>query len=119
MADSINIAEAKAKFSNLVERAAGGEEIVITRAGKPRARIVPLAKLPKRPFGIAKHWPKIPDEVLLAPMSEEDVRWAEGYYNDEYGMTKPEYLSKSKVDKKAMKAWRKRWPTKPTVTRKK
>jgi prevent-host-death family protein len=117
MADSINIAEAKAKFSHLIERAAGGEEIVITRAGKPRARIVPLANLPKRPYGIAKHWPKIPDEVLLAPMSEEDLRWAEGYYNDENWITKPEYWTKP--DPEEIKAWHKRWPPNPTMTRKK
>jgi hypothetical protein len=40
---------------------------------------------PKRRFGIAKHW-KIPsDDVLLEPMSEEDLRWAEGYYQTKDG----------------------------------
>ncbi len=116
MADSINVAEAKAKLSNLLDRASGGEEIIIARAGKPLARLVPLAELPKRKFGIAKHWPKIPDEVL-APMSEEDLRWAEGFYNDAYGITKPEYVTEP--DPKALKAWHKRWPANPTVTRKK
>jgi prevent-host-death family protein len=117
MADSVNIAEAKAKLSDLVERAAGGEEIVLMRAGKPRARIVPLANPPKREFGVARHWPKIPDEILLAPMSEADLRWAEGHYNDEFGITKPGYLATP--DPKALAAWRKRWPPNPTVTRKK
>jgi prevent-host-death family protein len=38
----VNVAEAKAHLSELVERAAAGEEIVVARAGKPRARLVPL-----------------------------------------------------------------------------
>lgn len=45
-----NIHEAKTHFSKLVERAAAGEEIVIGKAGKPVARLVPYAVLahPKR-----------------------------------------------------------------------
>lgn len=38
----VNIAEAKARLSELVERASGGETIILARAGKPRARIVSL-----------------------------------------------------------------------------
>ena len=34
--------EAKTKLSQLVERAEGGEEIVIARNGKPVARLVPV-----------------------------------------------------------------------------
>ncbi|MGH7286171.1 MAG: type II toxin-antitoxin system Phd/YefM family antitoxin [Polyangiaceae bacterium] len=36
----VNVAEAKAQLSDLIERAAGGEEIILARAGKPRARLV-------------------------------------------------------------------------------
>jgi prevent-host-death family protein len=39
----INLYEAKTSLSRLVERAAAGEEIIIAKAGKPRARLVPLA----------------------------------------------------------------------------
>jgi prevent-host-death family protein len=38
-----NIHAAKTHFSKLVERAAAGEEIVIGKAGKPVARLVPYA----------------------------------------------------------------------------
>lgn len=44
MAAQVNIHEAKTHFSRLVERAAAGEEIVIAKAGEPRARLVPLAQ---------------------------------------------------------------------------
>ena len=42
MSTQVNIHEAKTHFSRLVERAAAGEEIVIAKAGQPRARLVPL-----------------------------------------------------------------------------
>jgi antitoxin (DNA-binding transcriptional repressor) of toxin-antitoxin stability system len=38
----VNIAVAKARLPELVERAAGGEVIILARAGKPRARLAPL-----------------------------------------------------------------------------
>jgi prevent-host-death family protein len=38
----VNVAVAKARLPELIERAARGEEIVLSRAGKPRARLVPL-----------------------------------------------------------------------------
>jgi prevent-host-death family protein len=37
----VNIHEAKTHFSKLVERASRGEQIVIGRAGKPVAKLVP------------------------------------------------------------------------------
>lgn len=50
----INIAEAKARLSELVEKAASGEEIVIARDHKPVARLVPVrARTPRTP-GSAK-----------------------------------------------------------------
>ncbi len=39
-----NIYEAKSALSRLVARAAAGEEIVIAKAGKPMARLVPLGR---------------------------------------------------------------------------
>jgi prevent-host-death family protein len=39
---TVNVAVAKAHLPELIERAARGEEIILSRAGKPRARLVPL-----------------------------------------------------------------------------
>ncbi|MCC6849479.1 MAG: type II toxin-antitoxin system prevent-host-death family antitoxin [Deltaproteobacteria bacterium] len=39
----VNVASAKARLPELIERAARGEEIILARAGRPRARLVPLA----------------------------------------------------------------------------
>jgi prevent-host-death family protein len=48
-----NLCEAKASLSRLVDRAAEGEEIVIAKAGRPLAKLVPVAKTlqPRQPGG--------------------------------------------------------------------
>lgn len=43
---TVNIHAAKTQLSRLVEAAAGGEEIIIARAGKPLARLAPLVTPP-------------------------------------------------------------------------
>jgi prevent-host-death family protein len=43
MSESVNVYEAKTHLSQLLDRAAAGEEIIIARAGRPVARLVPLA----------------------------------------------------------------------------
>jgi prevent-host-death family protein len=49
----VNVYEAKTRISELIERAARGEEIVIAKAGTPKARLVPLpaATAPRVPGG--------------------------------------------------------------------
>lgn len=42
--EQVNMHEAKTHLSRLVERVEGGEEIVISRAGKPAAKLVPVAQ---------------------------------------------------------------------------
>ena len=52
---TINIHEAKTQFSKLIEAVMRGEEIVIARAGKPTARLVPMqASKPIRQPGALK-----------------------------------------------------------------
>ncbi len=40
---TVNVHEAKTHLSQLLSRVAGGEEIVISKAGKPVAKLVPLS----------------------------------------------------------------------------
>jgi len=42
MAIQANVHEAKTRFSELLERAHAGEEVIIAKAGKPYARLVPV-----------------------------------------------------------------------------
>lgn len=43
-----NLYDAKTALSSLVERAAGGEEIIIAKAGTPRAKLVPVRGAARR-----------------------------------------------------------------------
>ncbi len=47
--DSVSLADAKAHLSELVERAAAGETVCITKRGKPVAQITPIIK-PRKPI---------------------------------------------------------------------
>jgi prevent-host-death family protein len=49
-----NLYDAKAQLSSLVEQAAAGAEIIIAKAGKPRAKLVPLRRVTRRRPGRAK-----------------------------------------------------------------
>lgn len=51
MADFISLYDAKTGLSRLVDRAAAGEEIVITKNGVPMAKLVPAPRRgkPRRP----------------------------------------------------------------------
>lgn len=88
MTVQINIAEAKAKLSALLDRALAGEDIVIARAGKPLARLVPVTESTPRRRGAWRGW-KAPPEVLLAQMDPEDLDAAEGKFTDEFGISLP------------------------------
>ncbi len=68
----INVYEAKTNLSKLLDRVADGEELVLGRAGRPVARLVPYTKprLPRRPgrlsgrVWIAPDFEKTPPEVI-------------------------------------------------------
>lgn len=49
---TVNLAQAKAHLSELIERAASGEPVCITRRGKPVAQIT-AAAMPRKPIDIA------------------------------------------------------------------
>ena len=42
-----NLYKAKMSLSQLVDRATNGEEIILTRAGKPLAKLVPYQRSPR------------------------------------------------------------------------
>jgi len=67
----VNVHEAKTHLSRLLERVARGEEVVIARAGKPIARLLPLAPV-ERPLGFVEgafdesFWEPLPEDELAA-----------------------------------------------------
>ena len=70
----INVYEAKTQLSKLIDRAAGGEEVILGKAGKPLARLVPYResrgpRVPGKLAGkveIADDFDDTPAEVIEA-----------------------------------------------------
>ena len=66
----VNIHEAKTHLSRLLLRVADGEEIVIARAGKPVAKLVPVDPKPQRLIGQDDGLFDVPDD-FDAPLPDE------------------------------------------------
>lgn len=66
----VNIHEAKTHFSKLLRRVAAGEEVVISRAGKPIARIVPINAHGQRTFGLDRGRFEVPED-FDAPLPDD------------------------------------------------
>ncbi len=78
------IAEARARFSELLARAKAGEEIVIAKGPEPHARIVPPAAAGDREAAPLGHL-GLPDDLL----DEDDAEQAAidaGEHNDSFGI---------------------------------
>ena len=74
----VNIHEAKTQFSRLVDAAASGEEIVIAKAGKPAARLVPMERVKAvRRFGGLKGKVRIAED-FDAPLPDDVIAAFEG-----------------------------------------
>ena len=74
---TVNIHEAKTHFSRLVDRVLQGEEVVIAKAGRPVARLVPLPpRVPRRTPGSARGLVEIGPE-FDAPLPDEVRRGLE------------------------------------------
>lgn len=80
----MNVHEAKTHLSKLLERVAAGEEIVIAKAGKPVARLVPIQPdRPKRVFGDLK------GKVWISPNFDDPMPEFEQFYEEDWGLRPP------------------------------
>ena len=77
MSKPFNIYEAKTHLSKLVDRAAAGETIVIAKAGRPVARLVPLEAPVRRVPGNLKGRIWIAPD-FDAPLPDDIQRYFEG-----------------------------------------
>lgn len=72
----VNVHDAKTQFSKLLEQAHAGQEIILAKAGKPYARMVPLAPAaPKRQRGRVKG---INDSAFFDPLPDAELKAWEG-----------------------------------------
>lgn len=77
-----NVAEAKAKLSQLIEKALSGEEVVIAKHGKPLVKLVPVDldtsprdlthRVWEGDLWIAEDFDELPDDLLRAFEGEAD-----------------------------------------------
>ena len=95
MTKVVNVAEAKAQLSKLLDRAAAGEEIILGKAGKPYAKLIRAPEQEPRQPGMLKHW-VIPD-AFWDPLTEEELALFEGSETDEYGISLPKTRKRKKT----------------------
>lgn len=80
MTATVNVHDAKTHLSRLLDRAHGGEEIILAKAGKPYAKLVPIkpvTKAKRKPGG----WPElreIPDAAWFEPLPADELDLWEG-----------------------------------------
>lgn len=82
----VTIHKAKTELSKLLARVEAGEEIVIARGDEPIAKLVPLPSAekknpPRKPGALAHLRDKLPPNLFLEPMSEDDLAAWEGKYS--------------------------------------
>jgi prevent-host-death family protein len=73
---TVGISEAKTHLSALLGAVEGGETIVVTKSGKPVARIVPIAERKRRDFG-----PGDPRIVVAGDFDELPAGLLEAFYH--------------------------------------
>ena len=68
----VNVHDAKTRFSQLLEQAHAGQEIILAKAGKPYARMVPLAtdSARRQPGRLAGRV----DDAFFDPLPEAELR---------------------------------------------
>ena len=72
---TVNVHEAKTQFSRLLKRAHEGEIIVLAKAGKPYARLVPLEESQPRVPGIVEG--RV-DDAFFEPLPESELEaWSQ------------------------------------------
>lgn len=69
----VNVQQAKTHLSDLLARTEKGEEIVIARAGRPIARLVPITRPAARVFGGMAL--TVPEDFDASLPEEELVAW--------------------------------------------
>jgi len=76
MSTTVNMHEAKTHLSRLVEKVAQGESVVIAKAGKPVARIVPVDAVvqarPKR-IGFLSGQVTVPDAKAFNALGDDEI----------------------------------------------
>ncbi len=69
----VNVHQAKTHLSKIIDEVASGREVIIAKAGKPIARLTPLAQAGKaKKLGLLRGKIRVPDD-FNQPLSTEEL----------------------------------------------
>jgi prevent-host-death family protein len=74
---AVNIHEAKTHLSRLVDQAVAGEEVIISKAGRPLVRLVPVGAAGGRRLGLLAGRIRVPED-FNAPLPPDLLSRFEG-----------------------------------------
>lgn len=75
-----NVQKTKTRLSELLSLVANREDVIIAKAGRPMARIIPITRPPKRKLGFLKI--AVPDDAFLDPWTAEEL----GMFDDKLSL---------------------------------
>jgi prevent-host-death family protein len=75
MALTLDVRDTEVQLAKLLERVAAGEEVIVSKAGEPVAKLVPIKKKMKRTPGGAEGL-KVPPE-FFEPLPNDIMRYFE------------------------------------------
>lgn len=73
MVSRVDVQDAEAQWSRLLERVEAGEEIILARGGRPIARLAPLHPIRGRKFGFVGY--ELPGSFFEELSDDELDRW--------------------------------------------
>ena len=80
MESTITLSDAKARFSEVVEKAVNGEEFIITRMGRPAVRV--------SRYEVARHVPELGDLAGRIRIADDFDEWPSDL-RESLGMSEP------------------------------
>lgn len=84
----ISVSDAKAQLTNLVRRAEAGEEVVLTRHGRPVARVAPAVKAKLTPEEKLRAIREIQERVKARGLAYPNQTSDHDFLYDEFGLPK-------------------------------
>ena len=68
-----NVHEAKTNFSKLLDKAVAGEDVIISRQGRPIVRLMPIRIRSSRVLGLGRGEFPLPSTGWQGPLSDQDM----------------------------------------------
>ena len=99
---TVSVYDARASLSRLIDRALAGEEVVITRKGRPVVKLTPVEPVSREPrrLGALAGQFTIPDSVFFDPLPDEIL---EDFYGGKEGLDAIDKLVEEEAERQKSK----------------